>query len=66
MPFFSFTGIVRKVIYTTNAIESLNSCVRRAAAARGRFPSDKAAARLIHMAPRNVERKWRAPPPFWH
>ena len=66
VPFFSFTGAVRKVIYTTNAIESLNSCVRRAVAARGHFPSDKAATKLIYMALRNVERKWKAPPSFWH
>ena len=63
VPFFSFTAAVRQVIYTTNAIESLNSCVRRAVAARGHFRSDKAAAKLIYMALRNVERKWKAPRP---
>ncbi len=55
MPFFSFTEPVRKAVYTTNAIESLNSCVRRAVVVRGHFPSDKAASQLIYMALRKVE-----------
>ncbi len=65
-PFFSFTEPVRKAVYTTNAIESLNSCVRRAVVVRGHFPSDKAASKLIYMALRKVERKWKRPPPYWH
>ena len=65
VPFFSFTPSVRKMIYTTNAIESLNSCVRRAVAVRGHFPSDRAATKLIYMALRKVERKWKQPPACW-
>ncbi|MDE0125768.1 MAG: hypothetical protein OXN97_14435 [Bryobacterales bacterium] len=38
--------------------------MRRAVPARGHFPSDKAPTKLIRMALRNVERKWKAPPPF--
>jgi putative transposase len=43
IPFFAFPGDVRRIIYTTNAIEALNSKLRRAVRARGHFPSDEAA-----------------------
>ncbi|MYA63854.1 MAG: IS256 family transposase [Gemmatimonadetes bacterium] len=66
VPFFAFSAPIRRAIYTTNAIESLNSTVRRAVRARGHFPTDRAASKLIYLALRGVERKWRAPPPYWH
>ena len=47
-------------------IESLNSTVRRTVRTRGHFPNDRAATKLIYLALRGVERKWRAPPTFWH
>ncbi len=50
----------------TNAIESLNSTVRRAVRTRGHFPHDRSATKLLYLALRNVERSWRAPPAFWH
>ena len=56
IPLFSFTEPARRAVYTTNAIESLNSCVRRTVRARGPFPSRNAAAKLIYMALRKVER----------
>ena len=48
IPFFSFPGEVRRIIYTTNAIEVLNFKLRRAIRARGHFPSDEAAAKLLY------------------
>ena len=55
IPFFDFPPEIRSIIYTTNAIESLNSTVRKAARVRGQFPNDAAAAKLIYLALRNVE-----------
>ena len=50
IPFLDYPPEVRKLIYTTNAIEALNSKIRRAVRARGHFPSDDAAAKLIYLA----------------
>lgn len=47
IPFFAFPQDVRRIIYTTNAIESLNSTIRRSVRARGHFPSEEAAVKLI-------------------
>jgi hypothetical protein len=58
IPFFSFPPEVRRVIYTTNAIESVNSGLRKAVRARGHFPSDQAATKLIWLALRNITAKW--------
>ena len=66
IPFFAFSEPIRRAIYTTNAIESLNSTVRRAVRTRGHFPHDRAATKLLYLALRNVERSWRAPSVFWH
>ena len=66
VPFFAFSQPIRRALYTTNAIESLNSTVRRAVRTRGHFPNDRAATKLIYLALRGVERKWRAPPVYWH
>ena len=60
VPFFAFSAPIRRAIYTTNAIESLNSTVRRAIRTRGHFPNDRAATKLIYLALRGVESKWRA------
>ena len=65
-PFFAFSEPIRRAIYTTNAIESLNSTVRRAVRTRGHFPNDRAATKLVYLALRAVQRKWRAPPRHWH
>ena len=47
IPFFAFSPDIRRVIYTTNAIESLNSQVRKAVRNKGQFPKDEAATKLI-------------------
>lgn len=54
-----FTAEVRRIIYTTNAIESLNSTLRTAIRSRGHFPNDEAAMKLLHLALRAVCRKWK-------
>lgn len=66
IPFFAFAPEVRRIIYTTNAIESLNSQVRKAVRNRGHFPNDRAATKLIYLALRNIEAKWKKPPIAWH
>ena len=58
IPFFAFPPAVRKVIYTTNAIESVNAQLRKILKTRGHFPSDDAAAKLIWLALRNITAKW--------
>jgi putative transposase len=58
IPFFAFPPEVRRVIYTTNAIESVNAQVRKIIKTRGHFPSDDAASKLIWLALRNITAKW--------
>ena len=66
IPFFAFPAEVRKIIYTTNAIESLNASVRKAVRNKGHFPSDQAATKLIWLALRNITERWKRPPIAWH
>jgi len=66
IPFFAFSGEIRRMIYTTNAIESLHSQVRKAVQKRGHFTSERAATKLIYLTLRHAEAKWNRPPPFWH
>lgn len=65
IPFFAFAVEVRKIIYTTNAIESLNASVRKAVRSKGHFPSDQAATKLIWLALRNITANWKRPPIAW-
>ena len=58
IPFFAFPPAIRKVIYTTNAIESVNSQLRKIIKTRGHFPSDDAATKLIWLALRNITADW--------
>ena len=58
IPFFAFPPAVRKVIYTTNAIESVNARLRKILKTRGHFPSDEAASKLIWLALRNITAGW--------
>jgi transposase-like protein len=66
IPFFAFSPEVRRIIYTTNAIESLHSQVRKAIRNKGHFPSDEAATKLIYLALKNIMAKWKRPPKEWH
>ena len=56
IPFFAFDPAIRKIIYTTNAIESLNRVIRKSIKTRGSFPTDQAATKLIYLAIRNFEK----------
>ena len=59
IPFFGFDPAIRKIIYTTNAIESLNRVIRKAIKTRGSFPTDEAATKLIYLAIRSFEKDGR-------
>jgi transposase-like protein len=56
IPFFAFSPEIRRVIYTTNAVESLNRVIRKAIKTRGSFPSEEAAEKLIYLAIRGHEK----------
>ena len=58
IPFFAFPPAIRRVIYTTNAIESVNARLRKIIKTRGHFPSDEAASKLIWLALRNITADW--------
>jgi putative transposase len=64
-PFLAFPQEIRRIIYTTNAIESLNFQLRKVIKTKGHFPSEESAIKLLYLALRNVERKWLRPPIFW-
>ena len=64
IPFFAFPEAVRRMIYTTNAIESLNAKIRRAVRTRGHFPSD-AAAKLLYLVLNHAAQAWKRPPREW-
>jgi putative transposase len=65
IPFFAFPESVRRIIYTTNAIEALNSKLRRAVRTRGHFPSDDAASKLIYLVLNHAAEEWKRPPREW-
>ncbi len=65
IPFFAFPPAVRKVIYTTNCIESVNARVRKIIKTRGHFPSDDAAGKLIWLALRNITAGWKRATRDW-
>lgn len=64
-PIFKFSADVRKVIYTTNAIESLNSTYRRLNRSRSVFPSDKALLKALYLATFEATKKWNMPIRYW-
>jgi len=64
-PFYAFPADVRRILYTTNAIEALNSKLRRAVRARGHFPSDEAATKLLFLVLNRSEKQWIMPPREW-
>ncbi|MCB8828556.1 IS256 family transposase, partial [Escherichia coli] len=65
IPFFAFPEGVRRIIYTTNAIEALNSKVRRAVRTRGHFPGDDAAMKLLYLVLNHAAKEWKRPPREW-
>jgi len=64
-PFFAYPPEIRRAIYTTNAIESLNNGLRKVTKNRGAFPSDEAAIKLLYMALRNIMKNWTMPIQNW-
>ena len=65
IPFFAYGPEIRKIIYTTNAIESLHMQLRKVLKNRGHFPTDESAVKLIYLALRNITKKWNRPPMSW-
>jgi len=65
VPFFAYPNEIRKMIYTTNAIESLHMQLRKVLKTRGHFPSDEAATKLIYLVLRDITKKWTNPPITW-
>lgn len=67
VPFYAFSESVRRIIYTTNAIEALHSKLRRAVRTKGHFPSDQAATKLLYLVlTRHAANEWRRPPKAWY
>jgi putative transposase len=65
IPFFGYPTDIRKVIYTTNAIESVNMSLRKVTKNRGSFPSDESATKLLYLALNNIAKKWTMPIHDW-
>jgi transposase-like protein len=65
IPFFAFPPDVRRLIYTTNALESVHGQLRKIIKTRGQFPTDDAATKLIWLALRNITAKWGRTSPYW-
>jgi len=65
IPFFAFPPEVRRVIYTTNALESVHARIRKIIKTRGHFPTDEAATKLIWLALRNITAEWTRPVHHW-
>ena len=63
--FFAYPPEIRKVIYTTNAIESLNSSMRKILKVRRAFPNDEAATKLMYLALKNIAKRWTRPVKDW-
>lgn len=65
IPLFAYPTDIRKVIYTTNAIESLNMSLRKVTKNRGSFPTDEAMLKLLYLALKNIAKKWTLPIRDW-
>src|SRR5262249_23299408 len=65
IPFFAFPPEIRRVIYTTNALESVHARLRKIIKTRGHFPNDEAATKLIWLALRNITATWERAAPSW-
>jgi transposase-like protein len=65
IPFFKFYPKIRKAVYTTNAIESVNFTIQKIIRHRQSFPNDEAAMKLIFMGLKNISKKWAMPVRDW-
>lgn len=64
-PFFAYPAEIRRIIYTTNAIESLNSSLKKTIKNRASFPNDEAAVKLLYLSLKNIMKKWTMPVRNW-
>ena len=65
IPFFSFPSEIRRAIYTTNAIESMNMTLRKVLKPHRAFPTDESALKVIYLAVQNISKKWTMPIRDW-
>ena len=65
IPMFGLPEDIRRAVYTTNAIESLNMSLRKIIKCRSSFPSEEAAFKLLYLALQNAAKKWTMPIPNW-
>lgn len=65
IPYFSYPEEIRRIIYTTNAIESLNNTLKKTIKNRASFPNDEAAVKLLYLSLRNIQKKWTMPARHW-
>jgi putative transposase len=65
VPMFGFPDDIRRAVYTTNAIESINMSLRKVIKTRASFPNDEAAFKLLYLALRNIAKKWTMPIKNW-
>lgn len=65
IPFLDFPGEIRKVIYTTNIVESLNNTLRKAVRNRGHFPTEESLMKVLYLAIQGISKKWTMPIHDW-
>jgi putative transposase len=65
IPFFAYSEEIRRIIYTTNAIESLNNSLKKTIKNRASFPNDEAAIKLLYLSLKNIMKKWTMPVRNW-
>jgi putative transposase len=65
IPFYAFPADVRRILYPTNSIEALNAKLRLAVQARGHFPNDEAAIKLLFLVSHRAKKEWIMPPREW-
>ena len=65
IPFFAFPADIRKAIYTTNAIESMNMILRKVLRNHHSFPTDESVMKVIYLAIQNISKKWTMPIRDW-
>ena len=65
IPFFAFPPDIRRLIYTTNSLESVHGQLRKIIKTRGQFPNDEAATKLMWLALRNITAKWARTSHYW-
>ena len=66
VPFFSYPAPIRKVIYTTNAVESVNASIRKVTAKRGAFPTADSVRKVLYLAIKKASERWNRPIMFWN